>query len=483
MMTFSNVQKMAFLIREILSDFDSSVLINQEGQVLGLKYESLADLGTFAPLVEIARKYFPLNTGDVVITNDPYSGGNSLSVMNFVTAIQLNDQTLYFAMRSRFVPHLSRAQKIDDEGLRIPPTPIATNYQINEPILTAISAHPLCLPAFESRVRDVLNKLKSHTQLVQTICKKQSICFSKASQKHFISETKNKLQNILSEYANGENKLDLRFETGEIIRLKTEIKSGEIHFDFSGTTQSRRMFTTNHTTHGTCIGAVLSFLGQKILVNEGVFSLIGVTTPQDCMLNAKHPAPVFEGLAEICSLLASGITQSISEITGSKAMGVNGSIPTIVSFDFGSGNIFFDPIAGGTGAGKDLPGVDSFYHWSIPQRHMSIEQVEKKYPVLIRESTIRNGSGGKGQFAGGNGMVRDIEVLQDCTMKWLIGHRNLQTKGLKGASPGMPSEITHIAADGTKKSVDQSVGELSLKKGDRILSMSAGGGGFGKANS
>lgn len=480
MSTFSQVQKMAFLIREILSDFESSVLINQEGHILGLKYDSLADLGTFAPLVEMARKYFPLRNGDVVMTNDPYSGGNSLSVMNFVTAIQISDQTLYFAVRSRFKPRMTAAKRLDDEGLRIPPTPLVAQGQLNEPILSAIASHPLAPEGFEARVREVLAKLNTRAQLVQKVCQKQSACFNKASQKAYISETRNRLQALLSEYANGENKMDLRFETGETIRIKTEIQSGEIHFDFSGSTQSKRMFTTNHTTHGTCVGAVLSFIGQDFIVNEGIFSLITVTTPQDCMLNAKYPAPVFEGLAEVCSVLASGIVQSLSEITGSRSIGINGSIPTILSFEFGSGKTFFDPIAGGTGASKDGAGVDSFYHWVIAPRLPSVEGLEKTYPIIIRECSIRPGSGGKGQYVGGNGMTREIEVLQDCSMKWLLGHRNIQSKGLRGALPGLASEILKISPDGTKTSVDQSIGEMSLKKGDRILSMSAGGSGYGK---
>lgn len=479
-MSFSQVQKLSFLINETLSDFESAVLINSENQILGLKYESLADLGTFGPLIQMARQYFSPRDGDIIITNDPYSGGNSLSVMNFVTAIELNDQTLYFAVRARFKPGMRAAKKLDEEGLRIPPTPLVSENQMNEAILSAISAHPLAPEYFEYRVRDTIKKIQTRSELVKLWNQKQTGAFSKTVQKTYLTETKNQLQHILSEMASGESRVELNFDSGEIVRLKTEIKAGEIHFDFSGTTQSKRMFTTNHTTHGTCVGAVLSFLGKNFVVNEGLFSLIGVVTPQDCMLNAKYPAPVFEGLAEVCSLVAAGIVQSLAEITGGKSMGLNGSIPTILSFEFADKKVFFDPMAGGSGATKDKAGLDSFFHWTTVHRHASIEQIEKGFPVIIRECAIRVGSGGKGQHSGGNGISREIEVLEDCSMKWLLGHKNVQTKNLKGALPGLGSEIIRTSSDGTQTKIELSSGSMDLKKGDRIQAKTAGGGGFGK---
>lgn len=482
-MSFSQIQRLSFLINEVLSDFDSAVLINSDSQILGLKYEALPDLGTFSPLVQMARQYFSPKDGDVILTNDPYSGGNSLSVMNFVTAIELSDQTLYFAARSRFKPSMRAAKKLDEEGLRIPPTPMVSGHQVNEAILAAISAHPMAPEHFEFRVRDTLKKIKSRCELIKLWSQKQTGCFSKNAQKNYLAETKNQIQNILSEMATGESRVELNFDTGEVVRLKTEITNGEIHFDFSGSTQSKRMFTTNHTTHGTCVGAVLSFLGKNFVVNEGLFSVISVVTPQDCMLNAKYPAPVFEGLAEVCSLVASGIVQSLSEITGGKSMGLNGTIPTILSFEFADKKVFFDPLAGGSGATKDKNGLDGFYHWTTLNRQASIEQIEKNFPIRIHECAIRTGSGGKGQYTGGHGVSREIEVLEDCSMKWLLGHKNVQAKNLKGALPGQPSEIVRLAADGTSTKLEVSSGSIELKKGDRIQAKSAGGGGFGKANS
>jgi N-methylhydantoinase B len=381
----------------------------------------------------------------------------------------------------RFQPKMAGAKKLEDEGLRIPPTPLVTNSQLNEPILMAISSHPQSPQNFEDRVRQILQTLNSRAALIKAWGRKQGGCFSKAVQKTFIAETRNQMQAIISELASGENRLDLNFETGELIRLKTEIKAGEIHFDFSGSSQSKRIFTTNHTTHGSCVGAVLSFLGQDFAINEGALSVITVTTPQDCLLNAQFPAPIFEGLAEVCSVLASGITQSLAEITSTKTMGLNGSIPTILSFEFSPQKTLLQMLPGGTGASKESPGLDSFYLWSTNKASQSIEDIERNFPVLFRESSIRANSGGKGQYLGGNGMIQEIEVLADCSVKWLLGHRHLQPKGLKGAQAGLSSEIYKISQTGEKINLSQSNGSASLLKGDRIIAMSAGGGGFGKS--
>jgi N-methylhydantoinase B len=400
--------------------------------------------------------------------------------MTLVTPIQVADQIFYLAVRTRFKPRLAYAKKLDDEGIRIPPTPIAAGRKINDAILTAISAHPLAPKSLGPRLNEKLEIIWHHIDLLKIWAQKNSGVFHKNIQKALIQETQKRLLKRLYDLPHGEHRVDLQFETGETIRLHTELKADEIHFDFAGTSSSKRLFLTDMATYGTCLGAVIAFLGEDFLLNEGLYSLVNVTTPEGCFLNAKYPSPVFEGMAEASPLLASAAVQCLSTITQSRNMGLNGAIPTVLSFEFPNGKTYFDGIYGGTGATNDSHGIDGHFFWSLGRLQPSVEEIERTYPVSILQSGIRQSSGGKGKYTGGNGILRETELHETCTFKWLLGHQNTQIKGLKGAQPGEVSEIQILKKSGEKLSLKESHGQMSLEKGDRVIAASAGGGGLGK---
>jgi N-methylhydantoinase B len=275
--------------------------------------------------------------------------------------------------------------------------------------------------------------------------------------------------------------MDLQFETGELIRLHTEVSNDEVHIDFAGTSTSSRLFLMDSATYGTCLGAFLSFLGEDFLLNEGIFSILNVTTPQGCFLNARYPSPVFEGMVEASPLLATAVVQSLASIGSAKTLGINGAIPTVLNLQFDSGKTYMDLLAGGTGATSEGDGIDGYYFWNLVRLQTSVEEIERLYPILILQSGIRQASGGKGKSTGGNGVLREIELKENCTFKWLTGHRNTQMKGLKGATSGQAAEITVRKAKGEEVPLTKGYGQMTLEKGDRIIATSAGGGGFGKA--
>jgi N-methylhydantoinase B len=471
------------LLTELLSPFESAALMNAEGQLLGIKYETITDIGTFGTCIQTAKKYFQLKDGDVILSNDPYSGGTILSVMSLITAVQAGDQTFYLAFRTRFKPRLAHAKRLEDEGIRIPPTPIASQRKLNETIIEAISAHPQAPAGMAARFHERLSVLWRQIDLLKSWVAKSPAVLHKTVQKALLAETQDRISRKLMDLRHGEQRFELQFETGEVIRMHTEIQNNGIHFDFAGTSNSKRLFLTDAATYGTCMAGVLAFLGEDFLINEGLYSLMTVTTPEGCFLNARYPSPLFEGVAEASSLLAAAAVHSLAQITSSRSTGLNGAIPTILAFEFPDGKIYFDGLAGGAGASSDAAGVDGYFLWSLNKLQPSIEEIERQYPLRILQSGIRQDSGGKGSFAGGNGVLREIEIFSDCNFKWLLGHRNTQIKGLKGATGGAASEITIIkSGSGEKISLSQSNGEVRLQKGDRITAASAGGGGFGKAH-
>jgi N-methylhydantoinase B/oxoprolinase/acetone carboxylase alpha subunit len=303
---------------------------------------------------------------------------------------------------------------------------------------------------------------------------------SKNFHKTVLQETRVRILKRLSELPHADHELQLLFETGEAIRLRTDVKAEEVHFDFTGTTSSKRLFLTDVATFGICMAAFLSLLGEDLLLNQGLFSILNVTTPQDCFLNARYPAPVTEGAFESANLLATAIVQSLSSMTLKRNLGLGISIPTVLSFEFSPQQIYFDPLLGGSGATSEGAGLDGYSPWSMAQLQTSVEEIERLYPLRLLQSGVRQGSGGKGKSAGGNGILREIEVQADCTLRWLLGQKSAQIKGFKDIQIGLPSEITIFRANGEQISIQNPLGQLRLCQGDRVLAASAGGGGIGK---
>lgn len=475
-----DLENLGFLVSEFLQPFSSAALINGESEILGLKYESLPEVGTFAPLIQTIGQYFKPLPGDFILTNDPYAGGTLLSVFSLVTRFQIQDQTFYFAARTRFKPRLTLGKKLDEEGVRIPPTPVYSHGTLNEPLIQAISGHPLAPAEIKERISELIRMMEIQISSLQEWTKTNSRVLSKSTEKEFLAETQTRLIKKIGDLPRGDRTLEISFESGETVRVRCEIKSQEVSFEFAGTGTSQRLFLTSMATFGTCLGALLSFLNEPMIVNQGVFSIINVTTPQGCFLNARYPAPFFEGANEAANMIASTVYQGLSQITSSQPAGMNATIPSVISLEFSPEKIYFDSLAGGTGATPDSHGIDGYYLWDLSHLQMSIEEIERRYPILIRQSGIRQTSGGKGRYTGGNGILREIEVLADCSLKWLLGQRGTHIKGFKAAHSGQTGELSIIKADGEKVPIQELRGSLSLKKGDRVLAASAGGCGFDK---
>ncbi len=483
MSSFSEIYELTHVLRESLASFEAAAILNSDLQLLGVKYETLPDVGTFAPVTQVVSRYFKLKPGEVVLTNDPYSGSSILTAMSLITLFRIGDQDFYLTCRTRFKPKLARALRLEDEGIRIPPTPIAADRKLNSSVMDAIASHPQCPSGFQERIAKVLEKLWLKIDLLQKWGQKNPLTFHRNTQAAMIQETKQRILRRLADLPHGETRMTLAFDTGESIRLHTEIMADQIHFEFDGTSQSKRLFLTDHCTYGTCLGAVLAFLGEDFLLNEGIYPLINVTTPQGCFLNARYPSPIFEGMAEASSLLAAAVLQSLSEITSTRSFGVNGAVPIVLSFEFLPDKIYFDFLSGGSGASSDSHGVDSHYFWSLSRQQPSVEKIEKLYPLQINQTGIRASSGGRGLKNGGNGALREILLKQACKLKWVIGHRNTQIKNLKGALHGLESDLRVITASGEEKTLaENSYGEILLAAGDRVIAASGGGGGFGKSS-
>jgi len=285
---------------------------------------------------------------------------------------------------------------------------------------------------------------------------------------------------MLNELPTGEEKVEAKLDSGEVIKLKIELTNESIQFDFAGTSSSQRICLTDSATFGCCFGSFSAFLKKKIPMNSGTFSIFQVTTPLGSMLNAKYPSPTYKGMTDGTSQVAGLVLQGLSEIFPKQRVSASAQTSSQISLEFENGKKFFDSLPGGVGASSSNDGADAIHFWTRNKLRNSVQEIETLFPLTIHQIGLKKGSGGKGKFKGGKGLTKEFELLSNALLQWNMQQRKTPPKGQQGAHDGEPPEIIIHRKSGETENIEKDEGSIALKKGDRIVVSSAGGGGFGK---
>jgi 5-oxoprolinase (ATP-hydrolysing) len=139
---------------------------------------------------------------------------------------------------------------------------------------------------------------------------------------------------------------------------------------------------------------------------------------------------------------------------------------------------YYETICGGTGAGEGFDGASGMHSHMTNTAITDVEVVERRHPVRVREFSIRRGSGGKGAWRGGDGVVREFEFLEPLTVSLLTQHRTTQPYGLSNGQSGASGKQTLIREDGSTEEIAPSA-TFTVKRGERVRIETPGGGAFG----
>jgi N-methylhydantoinase B len=246
-------------------------------------------------------------------------------------------------------------------------------------------------------------------------------------------------------------------------------------------------------TYSACFYVFRCLLAEDVPATAGLMRPIQVIAPEGTIVNARPPAAVAGGNVEtsqrIVDVLLRALAQAIPERIPAAASGTMNNL-TIGGIDFrdsdpreddartGQPFAYYETIAGGMGARPGKPGVSGVHTHMTNSLNTPAEALEYAYPLRVRRYSLRTGSGGNGKHRGGDGIVREIEVLTDCSVTLLADRRTRGPWGLAGGADGAPGTASVIRHDG---SVEAMPGKFStrLRAGERIRIESPGGGGWG----
>jgi N-methylhydantoinase B len=237
-------------------------------------------------------------------------------------------------------------------------------------------------------------------------------------------------------------------------------------------------------TYSACFYVVRCLLAEDVPATAGLMRAIEVIAPLGSVVNARPPAAVAGGNVEtsqrIVDVLLRALAQALPERIPAAASGTMNNL-TIGGIDPRTNQPFayYETIAGGAGARPSKSGVSGVHTHMTNSLNTPAETLECAYPLRVRRYCLRQGSGGIGKYRGGDGIVREIEVLTDAEVTLLADRRERGPYGLAGGRDGGPGKAAVIRQDGSSEKLPGKF-NVRLRKGERIRIETPGGGGWGQ---
>ena len=265
------------------------------------------------------------------------------------------------------------------------------------------------------------------------------------------------------------------FDDGSQISVTISINrdARTARIDFTGT--SAQLPTNFNAPTAVVKAAVLyvfrTLIDDDIPLNEGCLKPIEIHVPEGSMLTPQYPAAVVAGNVETGQMVTDSLYGALKTMAASQG--------TMNNFTFGDGRWqYYETICGGGGAGPDFDGTSCVHTNMTNTRLTDPEILEWRYPVILERFEIRRGSGGAGQYRGGDGSLRRIRFLEPMTAAIVSGHRKVPPYGMAGGAPGAYGRTWIERGDGTTIELD-SCDEIEMMPGDVFVIQTPSGGGYG----
>ncbi len=466
----------------------SCAIASARGEIVAQAEHIPVHLGSMAVgIKEIVKMLDENSEGDVFIVNDPYIAGTHLNDITLIKPIfQEGEVVCYVANKAHHVDVGGvtpgslgiAAKELIQEGLVIPPTKlvdrgkvrqdllnfIASNVRVPRYTLGDIKAQIASLNVGERRVRELIRKYG-----VEKVVKawEEAMNYTERFTRAKISELP-KIESEAVDYMElGEELLN--------INVRIEVKD-RLVVDFSGTHE--QVDVPLNAVFGVTVAstsfALKCVLDPELPMNYGFYRAVEIYAPEGTLVNPRKPAPVSVGNVETSQRIADVVFKALSKFLPVPAASC-GSMNNVVIG--GKDWALYETIGGGSGARPGKDGVNGVHTNMTNTMNTPVEVVEREYPIMILEYSLRDNSGGSGKYKGGMGIRRVYRVLEDATLSLVAERVKLRPWGLNGGEDGKPGEHYIVRNGEIMRLSGKDV--VSLSKGDVVVINTPGGGGYG----
>ncbi|MTJ51298.1 5-oxoprolinase [Anabaena sp. UHCC 0253] len=258
------------------------------------------------------------------------------------------------------------------------------------------------------------------------------------------------------------------------VTIDRENRSAKIDFTGTSTQLNSNFNAPKAVTQAAVLYVFRTLVNDNIPLNAGCLQPLEIIIPEGCMLNPIYPAAVVAGNVETSQTIVDALYGALGVMAASQG--------TMNNFTFGNQKYqYYETICGGSGAGINFDGTDAVHTHMTNSRLTDPEVLETRYPVQVESFSLRFHSGGKGKYAGGNGVIRRIKFLEPMTANILSSHRLIPPFGLHGGEEGKVGRNWIKRENGTEEYLD-STATAEMQSGDIFVIETPGGGGFGKSS-
>jgi N-methylhydantoinase B len=457
-------------------------------------------LGSMPASVAAAVAACPTGPGDVVALNDPFAGGTHLPDITLVAPVHNEDGVLQFYVAAR-AHHadvggatpgsMGAALDIYGEGLRIPPIRLARAGQLDEEVMRLLLANMRVPEEREGDLAAQLGAMRTGSARLAEIVARAGFEEADRYAGHLIDYTARHMRARISEIPDGryegEDWLDGDGAGGGPVRIAVTITidGDRATVDFTGSApQVRGPFNAVESITVSAVYYVFRcLLDADVPASAGVLEPITVVAPAGTVVAARPPAAVAGGNVEtsqrIVDTLLAALAGALPDVIPAASQGTMNNL-TIGGLDPRTGRQFayYETVAGGMGARPGADGLDGVHTHMTNSLNTPAEALELAYPLRVTRYALRRGSGGAGRHRGGDGIVREIELLADARVSILSDRRTRAPYGLEGGEPGTTGRNSVVRRGGEPELLE-AVCSLDLEAGDRVRVETPGGGGHG----
>ena len=450
----------------------STALFDEQGRMITQAEHIPVHLGAMPEAVAAVMAHDPA-PGEPWILNDPYAGGTHLPDLTIVTRTELG-----FAVTRAHHADVGgsepgslppRSRTLAEEGVVIPPTLLDTATLES---LVARMRNP------DERRGDLRAQLAAHAlaeSRVSELCARRGRQRVTDAMDELLAYSERVVRAAIRDLPDG------RFEGADLletraglldIRAAVTISGDTIDIDFEGTAPQYdgNLNCPLAVTRSACFYVVRCLTAPDLPASGGAFVPVTVRAPAACLVNARSPAAVAAGNTETSSRITDVVFDAFGQAIPVPAQG-QGTMNNVV---FGNDRFtYYETIGGGQGACPQGDGPSGVHVAMSNTFNTPAEALELSYPLRVERYELRPGSGGAGRHRGGDGVVRELRILERCRLSLLTQRRSLAPRGGQGGADALSGRSF---LNGQEL---PAIADLDLEPGDLLRIETPGGGGWG----
>ncbi len=476
----------------------SCALFDQHGEMLAQAAHIPVHLGAMPRSVEAAiRECGPLDPGDVILLNDPFCGGTHLPDFTSVAPVYVDTQLVaYSATRAHHADvggmtpgSMPLSQSIYQEGIIIPPIRLIARGHQNHAVFDLIVRNSR---TSEERAGDLAAQLACHViaqQRIAELVQGMSVAAFLLASEELIAYGERRMRQVISAIPDGIYRAHDVLDSDGIttdplhIHVALTVSESELQVDFTGTSPQCRgpLNAPAAVTESAVLYALRLLEGDDLPSTAGLYRPIKWIVPYRSLLNPAPPAAVAGGNVETSQRVVDVILRALANalpqtIPAQSAGTMNNWTMGGTRLD-GSPFAYYETLGGGMGARPTAHGLDAVQTHMTNTRNTPVEALERLYPVLVESLSIRTNSGGQGHMRGGDGIRKELRMLQPVTLTVLTERRINAPNGSAGGGDGRCGVNTLIIDD--KEVQMPGKGSIDLPAGALFRIETPGGGGYG----